>query len=211
MPVHSFFSAPVGVYGNALINWSGNPVEDLIAYAHSYRSAAMNLVAFREGRKYGAIDEGALPILFLYRHSMELYLKAIVYKAAILSINQGEIGAALDRLWSLHELSKLAELAKPAISSAERWLTSNGELNSKIFEFAEQVDAVDSGSYSFRYPVTRRGKATLPRAFMTNIFVFSEYIERVLDDVAQFCRVLDDERIQASGQMKLSLHQLTKS
>jgi hypothetical protein len=210
MSVHSFFSAPVGVYGNALINWSGNPVEDLISYAHSYRSAAMNLVAFREQRGCGSINESALPILFLYRHSMELYLKAIVYKAAILSINQGEITAALDRLWSLHSLSKLAELAKPAISSAERWLSSNGELNSKIFEFAQQIDAIDPGSYSFRYPVTRHGKATLPSAFLTNIFVFSEHIERVFDDVAQFCRVLDDERIQGSGQMKFSLHQLTR-
>jgi hypothetical protein len=60
-----FFSAPIGTYGNAVVNWAGQPEEDLITYAASYRGATMNLVAFRERRGIGSIDHAVLPILFL--------------------------------------------------------------------------------------------------------------------------------------------------
>ena len=88
MSLLHFFSAPVGTYGNAVVNWAGQPEGELIAYAASFRAAAMNLVAFREQRGIGSIDHAALPILFLYRHSFELYLKTIIYRAAILTINK---------------------------------------------------------------------------------------------------------------------------
>lgn len=210
MSTYPFFSAPVGTYGNALVNWAAMPARDLVAYAGSYRGAAMNLVAFREQRGVGSIDESALPILFLYRHSFELYLKTIVYKAAILSINEGELKSALPRLWREHSLLALVEMAKPVIGASTAWpLTSTDELEEKISGLAKRIDEVDSGSYSFRYPVTSRGNPSLPTLFFTNIFVFSAHVERVLDDFAQLCRLLEDERVQTSQQMKLALHSLT--
>ena len=204
---HEFFSAPLDTYGNALINWQSDPTTDLTVYAGSYRCAAMNLVAFRQQLKYGSIDEAALPILFLYRHSFELYLKAIIYKAAIVSINKAELLIALPKLWREHSLVALGKMAEPVIgANSGQMLASTGELSQNISDLARQIDEVDSGSYSFRYPVTSRGAASLPLAFLTNIFVFSERVETVLDDVAQFCRQLEDERIQASDQVKLALH-----
>jgi len=207
MSVHHFFSAPIGTYGNALVNWASQPTRELIAFAGSYRNAAMNLVAYREQLGIGAIDHSALPILFLYRHSFELYLKAIVFKAAILSISEAELGSALPRLWKVHSLLALVEMAKPVLAArTSRPLTSSGELEQEIIELAGKIDEVDRESYSFRYPVTSQGQASLPTHFLTNVFVFSEEVERVLDSVVQFCRSLDEERVQTSEQMKLALH-----
>lgn len=207
MTIFQFFAAPIGTYGNALVNWASNPAGDLIEYAGSYRGAAMNLVACREQAGVLEIDHRALPILFLYRHSFELYLKAIVFRAAILSIKEEELVHALPRLWKEHSLLALAEMARPVVTAnIARPLTATGDLEEKIRDLAGEIDKVDSGSYSFRYPVTSRGHSALPTTFLTNIFVFSEHVEHVLDDVAQFCRSLENERIQTSNQMKLALH-----
>lgn len=203
------FSAPVGTPGNALLNWGTDSATELISYAWNYRSAAMNLVAFRERQGVCALDNGALPILFLYRHSFELYLKALVYYAAILSIDKQELVDALPRLWREHSLERLAEMSQPVIDeSSGRWLASSGELRTKILALARELDRVDSGSYSFRYPVTAKGAPALPSHYFTNIFVFSEAVETVLDDVAQFCASIEREHMQTSKQMKLALHGL---
>jgi hypothetical protein len=209
---HEFFAAPLYTYGNALINWRGDPTKDLTVFAESYRYAAMNLVADYERRKYGAIDEAALPILFLYRHSFELYLKAIIYRAAAISIDEAKLHIVLPKLWREHSLVALATMAKPVIGiDSGHLLALNGELAEKISDLAGEIDKIDSGSYSFRYPVTSRGTAALPPVFLTNIFVLSQRMETVLDDVAQFCRYLEDVRIQASDQIKLALHNLAHS
>lgn len=142
-------------------------------------------------------------ILFLYRHSFELYLKSIVFRAAVLTINEKELGSALPKLWRKHSLVALFEMAKPVLKASDaRPLTVTGELEQRIGCLACEIDSVDSGSYSFRYPVTSRGRSALNGTFFTNIFVFSERVESVLDDVAQFCSSLEDERIESSEQMK---------
>ena len=74
MSTFEFFSAPVGTAGNALLNWEGEAPRQLLTYAWVYRQAAMSLVASHERRDLPiAIDNAALPIVFLYRHAFELY------------------------------------------------------------------------------------------------------------------------------------------
>jgi len=166
----------------------------------------MNLVAFREQRGDHTIDDGALPIVFLYRHAFELYLKAIVYRAAVLTINEEDLRKAVPRLWREHSLMRIVKMAEPVLLASIRpWLKS-GELHRQIVSFSIKLDEIDPGSYSFRYPVTSYGNPALPTNVMLNIFVFSEAAEKILDDVAQVCRILQDEDLRASEQMKLALH-----
>jgi hypothetical protein len=209
MPVFELFSAPIGTSGNVLLNWSMPAASNIISYAHSYRNAAMNLAAFREQRGDITIDDGALPIVFLYRHAFELYLKAIVYRAAVLTINEKDLNQAVPRLWREHSLVRLVKMAEPVLLASIRpWLES-GELHRQLVSFATKLDEIDSGSYSFRYPVTSYGNPALPTNVMLNIFVFSEAMEKMLDDVAQVCRILQDENLRSSEQMKLALHPIT--
>jgi hypothetical protein len=201
------FSAPVGAHGNALLNWRPNSAAEIATYAWAYRGAATNLISSYEGNETSSIDERALPILFLYRHAFELYLKALVYRAAVVSIAEEELVLALPRLWREHSLVRLLEMSFPLLRS--RYLSMwDDELEEKIARVAKGLDEVDSGSYAFRYPVTSGGQPSLPTHILTNIFVFSEILENVMDDLSEICRFLEGRRIESSAQMKLALHTL---
>lgn len=201
--------SPIGTYGNTLLNWKVNAAGEITAYASSYRCAAMNLISLREQRGIGSIDEHALPILFLYRHSFELYLKAIVYRAALVSISEEELNIAIPKLWREHSLLRLLEMSGPLVRSkyVHMW---DEELEEKVAHVAGELDKVDIGSYAFRYPVTSNGRPALPSHFQTNIFVYSEILENVLDDLSNLCRFLESRRIESSAQMKLALHSLRR-
>jgi len=201
------FSAPVGAHGNALLNWRPNSAAEIATYAWSYRGAAANLISSYRGNETGTIDERALPILFLYRHAFELYLKALVYRAAVVSIAEEELVLALPRLWREHSLVRLLEMSFPLLRSRYLFMWDD-ELEEKIARVAKGLDEVDSGSYAFRYPVTSKGQPSLPTHMLTNIFVFSEILENVLDDLSEICRFLESKRIESSAQMKLALHTL---
>jgi hypothetical protein len=208
--IFEMFSAPVGTYGNALLNWRSDSASEIVTYAAAYRSAAMSLVSLQERRGIGPIDHAALPILFLYRHSLELYLKSLVYRAAVLSINKQELQRALPRLWREHSLVSLVKMSAPVLhESSSRPLARSGELQEEMAGLAQILDDIDPGSYSFRYPVTTKGDSALPSHFFTNIFVFSEAMERAFDDLSQFCRHLEGEQLETSDQMKLALHELS--
>jgi hypothetical protein len=205
MSVFELFSNRAAAYGNALLNWQKDPAEEILSYAWSYRRSAISLVASLQQRDVVAIDNGALPILFLYRHSFELYLKALVYHAALLSVDKSELIDALPRLWREHSLLRLVKMSLPVLTGSHP-LTVAGELHNEVNALARKLDEVDSGSYSFRYPVSTKGEGSLPENFFMNIFTFSDAMERVLDDLSQFCHSLEKERNSTSDQMKLALH-----
>lgn len=209
MTISRFFCPESHAFGNALINWTGRPVQDLVAYAESYRSAACRLVHAHRELRFNTLDHQALPILFLYRHSFELFLKAIVYYSATLSISDSEIGVALPRLWREHSLVRLHAMALPVLQEPHHSLLDAKQLGQNLCELAIAIDAVDNGSYSFRYPVTSSGTSSLPSHFLTNIFSFSEAVESLLDDSLIFCRGLGQDAMHSSRQMKLALHGLT--
>jgi hypothetical protein len=205
MGIFELFPNPATASGNALLNWQKDPAEEILSYAWSYQRSAVILVADLQQRGAVAIDNGALPILFLYRHSFELYLKALVYHAALLSVDKSELIDALPRLWREHSLLRLVKMSLPVLTGSHP-LAVAGELHNEVSALAQKLDAVDPGSYSFRYPVSTKGEASLPENFFTNIFTFSDAMEHVLDDLSQFCRSLEKERNSASEQMKLALH-----
>jgi hypothetical protein len=207
--VFNFFSEPVGTPGNALLNWEGSPAKNILAYAGAYRAAACGLVNKRRATKWLSVDEAALPIVYLYRHAFELYLKAIVYRAAILTINEEELRFALPRLWREHSLVRLLAMAEPVLFSEEgRYYFSEEELLGATRKLATTIDHVDAGSYAFRYPVTAYGSSALPENVFLNIYTFSEAVESVVDGLSIFCGELGRITLRSSEQMQLALHSI---
>jgi hypothetical protein len=205
MSVIHFYSPEKHAAGNALINWTGRPLEDLLTYAHTYQSAACRLVHAHRELQLNSLSHHVLPILFLYRHSLELYLKAIVYHAAEVSIARTEMTIALPRLWREHSLVKLHRMAIPVLHAN----LDSELLSSQLAKAAAAIDAFDAGSYAFRYPVTATGNSSLPTAFLVNMFFYSDEMELLLDECLPFCRGLKRDAMQSSAQMKLALHSLT--
>jgi len=210
MSLFEMFSDKDNPYGNALLNWRTDSADEILIYAWNYRTAAMNLIAFRKRQKIHAVDYGALPILFLYRHAFELYLKALIYKGAAISINEKEISHALPRLWREHSLVRLVNICGPVLKPSNHHpLTCTGELEQEVTDLATIIDKVDSGSYVFRYLVTSKGESSLPSHFFTNIFTFSDVVEGVFDNLSQFCGSLQSEQRETYSQIKLNLHDVT--
>jgi hypothetical protein len=206
MSIFEFFSAPVGTPGNAVLNWDGRGARQILSYAWVYQRAAATVVAFHRRGPPVAIDESALPIVFLYRHALELYLKAIIFHAAVVTINDNELREALPRLWREHSLVRLLKMANPVLTDPANPFIQPGNSDIELSEVVRKIDGVDPGSYSFRYPVTSMGNAALPSTVFLNIFVLSETMELLFDDLGEFCRGLEGRGVHASQQMKLALH-----
>lgn len=211
MSVTRFYCPEQYAAGNGLVNWAGRPLEDLLTYAETYRSAACRLVHAHRELKLSTPDHQVLPILFLYRHSLELFLKAIIYHAAEVSVAKAEMAAALPRLWREHSLVKLHRMAVPVLQASFGGDVDSEELGNQLENTAAAIDAFDAGSYAFRYPVTTTGSSSLPTAFLVNMFFYSDEMESLLDRCLMFCRGLKRDAMWTSQQMKLALHSLTSA
>ena len=205
-----FYAAPIGTYGNATLNWRKFAAEDVVSYAVSYRIAAHNLICIHSSREVGEIDHSACPVIFLYRHSIELYLKAMLYRLARLSVDDAELRQVLPRLWREHSLLKLLKMAQPVLEAMyDRLPFALRVFDEDELQFLTDLDRVDPGSYSFRYPVASMGGRSLPRILMTNIFVFADMADRTLDALNARCRFLIDELSALEPQLRLSLDGLS--
>jgi hypothetical protein len=186
MPLEEFYAAPRGTYGNALLNWMNHAPSDVVSYAVAYRNAAHNLIAHREQLGAGEIDQAACPIIFLFRHSVELYLKGMVYRLSRLSVDDTELQQVLPRLWREHSLMRLLSMAQPVLTAMRQKLPlALRDFDEEDLEFLSDLDRIDPGSYSFRYPVASSGGPSLPGFLITNIFVFAEHADRVLDSLRE--------------------------
>jgi hypothetical protein len=169
--------------GNVVFNFRNNSISDINAYALGYHRSATVLVDNLKS-KNGFADYDAYPIFYLYRHSLELYLKSIIFRGACLTklINDKEVDKS--RLFKEHQLSKLLPIFEELLDSL-KWTDSFSCDGIKSFdEFKEIINELDSSdpkSYNFRYPVDTQGDSSLPRHFILNIYSFSQIFDPLLN------------------------------
>jgi hypothetical protein len=204
--MHRFFT-PNHHHGNVVFNFTPLPIDGLTAFALGYRQAGRTL-ATNIAASNGYADYDGYPILFLYRHALELYLKAVVYRGARLMglVSQEDIDT--NRLFERHDLSRLL----PAIQAIFRqmgWDFEGSGLDSydDFSDFIRSIDSIDPGSYAFRYPVNRAGAANLPQHFVVNVVEFSQSIEGLLNFL-EGAAIGIDENWQAEAEAKYELQQL---
>ena len=163
-----------------------------VAYLEGYRLAADTLVDHvkETGRSQ---DYLVYPIVFLYRHYFELLLKLIIADGRELLDNK--------RGFPTHH--RLIDLWNEAKGLTRRtWKTHDppemGEVDHVIAEFVK----LDPEGESFRYPVKKDGKNTLPQIKLINLRQLSDSLKGVsefLDGVhSGISGYLDHER-QNSG------------
>ncbi|MGV2049319.1 hypothetical protein ACQZ48_04475 [Agrobacterium sp. 22-209-1] len=119
---------PETQYGAMLVNYNGNTARDTYDMVMSYRAAAFRLLdaAMKHGEAWESVD----PILFCFRHALELNLKSL-FKGAHLRT---------------HGLQPMADALHERLSL--RYPTVQVDwLRDRIHEF----DAVDPRSTAFRY------------------------------------------------------------
>ncbi|MHA2231404.1 MAG: hypothetical protein ACXAB4_02825 [Candidatus Hodarchaeales archaeon] len=125
-------------------------------------------------------DFFAYPVVFLYRHSLELYMKAVILIASpMLKIKKmDEIHR--DKLLKTHSLDNLRQKLEQVLKAYE-W---DWDLNTPHFRTIEdfrriisELHAVDKGSSAFRYPLDTKGNASLATHFRFNLYEFCEVLD----------------------------------
>lgn len=170
-------------HGNVVLNFMGSPKSEYGLYAGAFHDAGKLLVS-KLAASRGYSDLQACPIVFLYRHALELYMKAVIITGNNISWLSGKKPLIETENLNSHKLSQLVPAIK-AIFSAVDWdwdLDIEGVSDDREFQrFLEDFEKTDPGSFSFRYPTTTKGDAALPEHFLFNAIEFARKLDPILD------------------------------
>jgi len=170
-------------HGNVVFNFMRDPIGDLSAFGAGYHEAGKTLVnKFEEAKGYADYD--GYPVFFLYRHALELYLKAIAYEGAkLLNLMSDESIANDPMLFSSHGLIRYIPLLK-SICKDRKWdiddKPDGGISLNEVYHVIEELEKVHPHSYTFRYPVTKAGKEALGHHTVLNVIHFGKTLDHVL-------------------------------
>lgn len=158
-------------------------------YADGYKIAADRLIGscilnLPFGRD--DIDVLVYPIVFNYRHYVELRLKEIIL--ALRPIGDGK----KNREFKTHNLKKLWE------EIIDLYRSHRKDYDKEDFENAEriifQLHVVDEASFNFRYPTNKKGDKTSLEMSRLNIRNFGEVMHRLADFLDSLSGVIDDNK-----------------
>jgi len=167
------------------------------AYTFGYRLAAERLVkcAIEEKREG---DFLAYPIVFLYRHHLELALKRIIY--CVPRVLKRELTEREKKSLGDHKLDALWNDLEPVftkICEAVNWQPPEAEDLDGARSYLRQLSSVDPSSMNFRYWRSKEGAPSLSgRLEALDIQHFSKMMSRLAD----FISGLDAATI-AAGEM----------
>lgn len=179
---------------NVTLNFLNAASDEFDFYADAYYEAGKALSekmihTYNEGNRPN--DLGGLPVIFLYRHALELYLKSSIYIGSdilkLTGVAVGEIKAL-----QFHELRPLVESLKSILDSLhlefDPWdFHSEGFRDYNDFEsFISSWENVDRFSFSARYPTRKSGEAALPKHFQFHLPSFYETMNQVLQTLSGF-------------------------
>lgn len=180
---------PSGDHGTVILNWTGDVVYDFDRMARAFHATGRNAAdKLKQNAAIGVDgwpphDFLAYPVAFLYRHALELHMKAVILAGA--PVFEFRRLAAVDRPALLKEHSlEFLRVDFERVFEAFRWNWDFGvpELQTvgDFRELLRQFQMVDGRSFAFRYPVTTKGDASLPRGFRMKVFAFADMLDPVL-------------------------------
>src|SRR3990172_2817814 len=160
-------------------------------YADGYKSAADLLVSRLSQR--GIVAEGVcLPILFIYRHYVELSLKAI-----LLDLNE-LIDAIPGVQFERHPLLPLWNRLRQRL---DVYTGKNGtDWLDRAHGLISELEGLDPTSFTFRYPVDKQGQVVLAEVSvnMHHVRDVMRELEMIFDGIAGYL----GEHVQISRELE---------
>jgi hypothetical protein len=165
-----------------VLNWYGTPQEHLELFAQAFYRAARKIA---EGYDDKIVRDIAMcPAIYLYRHAFELYLKAVLLAGEQLRELKGQPTLHLETCINGHRLTDLAGKFLD-VANDMGWgddLGADGlRTRGDFLALVNEWDALDQQSFSFRYPMNKKGGAALPDQFAFGLRHFRERMEPLLD------------------------------
>ena len=155
---------------NACLNWHNQDVNvKWSAYADGYKEAGDVLVEYVKENRFKA-DLLVYPVIFNYRHYLELRLKELIIKGRKLYDVEEALTTNHNLSWLWKECRTILERVWP-----EGDKTDLDKIESGINEFY----GVDPTSYSFRYPVRKDGQETIPDLTYINLVHLSDKMNEI--------------------------------
>lgn len=139
-------------------------------YSVGYRAGAERLAEYVIDQ-HREQDTLIYPIVFLWRHYVELRLKGLLDSAR--QLTDQPLKANLD-----HKVLALWQKLRPLLEAIEP--NADTETLDAVEEIVSQFDQVDTDSFAFRYPLSKKGIPSLPsELYHINIRNLTEVMQRV--------------------------------
>jgi hypothetical protein len=176
-------------HGTVILNWHGTPEREFSYFAEAYRLVAQEAAeGLRDNPHFGVDgipveDFRAYPVVFLYRHSLELYMKAVILVGSPMLSIKGMAKVDRKRILSIHYLDELFQNLE-GIFKAYGWKwdlgTRHFQTKADFRKTILELHAVDKLSDTFRYPLNTKGGASLPSHFRFDLFEFCQVLDGLL-------------------------------
>jgi hypothetical protein len=157
---------------NACIGKQLPPSRGMRTYADGFRSAARRLVEqMIEGETIGLpVDTAVYPVVFLYRHHVELVLKMIILSGRQMVGETGPspLGHRLDKLWELAR-----SIAERCFPNADR---SQHDI---VTALLAELSTIDANGEAGRYPSSMKGEPHFAEHALLNVRHFAETAEQL--------------------------------
>jgi hypothetical protein len=146
---------------NSLRKCHNVPPWELFLYARSFHLAAKALAATFLPEANSLSDFDAYPVIFMYRHALELHLKAFVLGegANFLETKPDPIS-----IRNSHSISWLAQFVCQIITAVkweEEFRCEGINTLADFKAFIDDVSSVDPGLYTFRWPINPREQSAV--------------------------------------------------
>ena len=146
------------------------PTDGWDIYATGYKSAADAIVEHLDEKGH----HRALmvhPVVFLYRHYLELRLKELLLKSSQLLESKTVLPLG-------HNLMQLWGKLRPNLELFGRSQETE-ELYGSIEDRLKEITQIDSGSMAFRYPVDTTGRESLPQDPGIDLLLFRNVMKAI--------------------------------
>lgn len=171
---------------NFVMSWTGDPQNDFSVFARGYGRAANHLAnKLLESPHFSDYD--AYPVVFLYRHALELALKHIIYRSAKLG-RLRDLDAIKSALHNNHRLQALMAAASASLDLLFPGDSFLANLIPKCRRTCDELSGIDNDSFTFRYPMDTKGRYPTKPHLVLNLGSIAEHMSALLDelDTVQF-------------------------
>jgi hypothetical protein len=181
----SLFNRGPKYHSDVVLNWHNNPMGELTLQAEAYFKAGTKLLeSFKGGN--GLTDFDAYPIIFLYRHALELFVKDILLigNDFARALGDAKIETPFQEIVGSHRVSHHTEKLRKIFGAVD-W--KDDDFRCDWSHFLKTIDQIDPDSMTFRYTVNKKGNALLKSHFSFNMDELSSVFKTVLGDFSGAC------------------------